>query len=451
MRLPEPRAYRVDMRLVEEEKLVMETSRTGEPAYSTGGKSEGKPAVLMSHPTGNQNVRNALRSLVEQDMLAEFWTTVAWNPQSKWNRALPSSLRDQLARRAFAEAPRERVKCVPWREMIRLGARSSPLESLLCSGERPFSIIGMYRQFDRRVARRLREIGVDAVYAHEGGALHTFRQAKRLGIAALYELPSSLWYWEHELLSAEKERNPAFAGILPTLTDSPLHREEKDEELLLADIVFVPSQHVRSTLAGVVPDEKIRVISYGAPPVRQRMRISYDSSRPLKVLFAGSLNQRKGIGYLLDAIDLLGSQVELTLVGKRFAANPRVDEACSHWRWFETLPHSGVMDLMQEADVLVLPSLAEGCALVVLEALACGLPVIVTPNTGSLEFVRDGCEGFVVPICRADAIADRLNTLNRDRELLAAMSHNAQMTAAMQSWEVYRETWAETVRVASWR
>jgi glycosyltransferase involved in cell wall biosynthesis len=171
----------------------------------------------------------------------------------------------------------------------------------------------------------------------------------------------------------------------------------------------------------------------------------------LKVLFAGSLNQRKGIGYLLDAIDLLGSQVELTLVGKRFAANPRVDEACSHWRWFETLPHSGVMDLMQEADVLVLPSLAEGCALVVLEALACGLPVIVTPNTGSLEFVRDGCEGFVVPICRADAIADRLNTLNRDRELLAAMSHNAQMTAAMQSWEVYRETWAETVRVASWR
>jgi glycosyltransferase involved in cell wall biosynthesis len=171
----------------------------------------------------------------------------------------------------------------------------------------------------------------------------------------------------------------------------------------------------------------------------------------LKVLFVGPLAQSKGIGYLLHAIDLLGSRVELTLVGRRLRPNPKVDEACSRWRWFETLPHPGVMDRMQEADVLVLPSLAEGCSLVVLEALAGGLPVIVTPNTGSLEFVRDGSEGFIVPICRADAIADRLNSLNQDRELLAHMSRNAQLTAERQSWEVYRETWAKTVRVASWQ
>jgi glycosyltransferase involved in cell wall biosynthesis len=202
-------------------------------------------------------------------------------------------------------------------------------------------------------------------------------------------------------------------------------------------------------LEGVVPDEKIRMISYGAPPVREQKQISYDPSRPLKVLYVGALAQLKGIGYLLDAIDLLGSQVELTLVGRRIKANSRVDEACSRWRWFETLPHSGVIDVMREADVLVLPSLAEGCALVVLEALSCGLPVIITPNTGSLEFVREGCEGFIVPICRSDAIADRLNALNRDRELLAHMSRNAQTTAAGKSWENYRETWAETVKVAS--
>ncbi len=413
-------------------------------------QEERQPSVLISHPTGNQNVRNALRSLVEHDMLAEFWTAIAWNPESQWNKFLPSRLRAQLARRSFAEAPRERMKSVPWREIVRLGARSTPLEDLLCSGERPFSVIGMYRQFDNTVARRLREIKADAVYAYEGGALQTFREAKRLGIKALYELPSSYWHWEHKLLSEEAERYPEFAALLPKLRDSVLHMEEKDEELLLADYVLVPSEHVRQTLAGVVPDEKVRVISYGAPAIRRQKRISYDSSRPLKVLFVGALTQRKGIGYLLDAIDRLGSQVELTLVGQRFSANPRVDDACSRWRWFETLPHSGVMDLMQEADVLVLPSLAEGCALVVLEALACGLPVIVTPNTGSLEFVRDGCEGFVVPICRADEIADRLNALNRDRELLAEMSHNAETTAARQSWETYRENWAETVKVASW-
>jgi glycosyltransferase involved in cell wall biosynthesis len=325
-----------------------------------------------------------------------------------------------------------------------------PLGNFLSSGERPFSVIGMFRHFDARVARRLREIEVDAVYAYEGGALQTFRQARKRGIKTLYELPSSHWYWEYKLLSEEAECNPEFAGLLPKLRDSDRHMEEKDEELLLADYVVVPSQHVRNTLAGVVPDEKIRVISYGAPPVQRKKQVSLDSSRPLKVLFAGALTQRKGIGYLLEAIDLLQSNIELTLVGKRFKENHRVDEACNRWRWYESLPHFRVIEVMQEADVLVLPSLAEGSALVVLEALSCGLPVIITPNTGSLEFVHDGCEGFVVPICRADVIADRLEMLNRNREQLVYMSQIAQATAAKHSWENYRRNWAETVKVASW-
>jgi glycosyltransferase involved in cell wall biosynthesis len=127
-----------------------------------------------------------------------------------------------------------------------------------------------------------------------------------------------------------------------------------------------------------------------------------------------------------------------------------VDEACNRWRWFETVPHGQMLDLMTQSDVLVLPSFSEGFGLVVTEALACGLPVIVTPNVGASDLVCDGREGFVVPMCSAEAIAEKLNLLNRDRELLAHMSHNAQMTAARQSWEVYRDNWAEAVKVASW-
>jgi glycosyltransferase involved in cell wall biosynthesis len=430
-------------------KMLEMTSRTDEPAPGIHSKSMSNLAVLLAHPTGNQNVRNALRSLVENDMLAEFWTAIAWNPESPWNRLLPSSMRGQLGRRAFPEAPRKSVKSTPWREIVRLGARSSPLKNFLSSGERPFSVIGMYRQFDGMVARRLSHIDVDTVYAYEGGALQTFREAKRLGITTVHEQPSSHWYWVRKLLSEEAERNPEFAGLLPTLRDSSGHMEWKDEELVLADYVFVPSLHVRRTLAGVVPEEKIRVINYGAPPVRPRTQVSIDSSRPLKVLFVGALGQHKGIGYLLEAVEQLGSRVELTLVGRRLRANRRVDEACNRWRWFETLPHSVVLERMCESDVLVLPSLTEGCALVVLEALSCGLPVVVTPNTGSLEFVRNECEGFIVPICRADAIAERLNTLDRDRELLAQMSRNAQTTAAEKSWNSYRTNWANALRAVS--
>jgi glycosyltransferase involved in cell wall biosynthesis len=306
----------------------------------------------------------------------------------------------------------------------------------------------MYRAFDARVARRLREIDVDAVYAYEGGALQTFRQAKRQGITTLYDLPSGYWYWECDLLREEEARNPEMAPVLPKLSDSEKHMREKDEEVALADFILVASQHVRRTLAGVVPNEKILVVPYGAPPVRNRPEVATGPRRPLQVLFAGALHQRKGIGYLLKAIEFLGSDVELTLIGQRFAPNALVDAACKRWRWFETVPHSQVLDVMMQSDVLVLPSISEAFGLVVTEALACGLPVIVTPNVGACDLVCDGRDGFVVPICSAEAIAERLNRLNRDRDLLAQMSHNAQATAARRPWDIYRETWVDNLRVA---
>lgn len=422
-----------------------EMSRDGE-SDSTAKSARKNCSILISHPTGNQNVRNALLSLVEGEMLAEFWTTVAVSPQSKWIHHLPVKLRAQLIRRAYGEAPWERIRCVPFRESVRLATRTSNLHKLLCSGERPFSIIGMYRHFDGCVARRLRSLRPNAVYAYEGGALQTFREAKRLGITTIYEQPSSYWYWVRDLLSEEAARNPELAGLLPNLRDSPQHLAWKDEELSLADFVFVPSQHVRRTLAGAVSEEKIRVIGYGAPQVRDTRRGRSDPKRPLKVLFVGGLTQHKGIGYLLDAVDKLGSEVELTLVGTRPQPHPRVDAACRQWRWFESVPHARVLELMTEADVLVLPSFGEGFGLVVTEALACGLPVIVTSNVGAADLIRDGREGFVIPAGSAEAIVQRLGILSRDRDQLAQMAGEARSAAAQRNWASYRAEWANAVR-----
>jgi starch synthase len=409
------------------------------------------PAVLLSRTTVNQNTRNALRSLVEHEMLAEFWTTFSWNAKSIWNQLLPRSLQIQLARRSISEAPAHQVRNVPWREVVRHGAHGTPFESLLCSGQRPFSVYGMGTNFDRRIARRVRVLRPNIVYANEGAAMQTFREAKKRGITTIVEVSSSYWKWTRNLLKEEAERNPEFAGLLSNLRDSEEFVEQKEEELQLADYIFVPSEHVGRTLEGVVPAEKIRMVTYGAPEVRPRAQFNVDSRRPLQVLFVGNLGQSKGIGYLLEAIGMLGEQVELTLVGRRLRPNARVDEFCRRWRWIETLPHGQVLQLMQKSDVLVLPSLSEGCALVVLEALACGLPVVITPNTGSLAFVCDGREGFVVPIRRADAIAERLEAIHRDREMLVEMSRQAQVTAAENSWPIYRAKWAGAVRSVAWQ
>jgi glycosyltransferase involved in cell wall biosynthesis len=383
-------------------------------------------------------------------MLAEFWTTFSWNPELPWSRLLPSGLRARLARRTFPEAPEHQIKTAPWREVVRLGIRATPMAGILCSGERAFSVIGIYRNFDRQVARRVTELNLNIAYAYEGGALQTFREAKLRGVTAVYEYPSAYLHWLHKLFYEEAERNPEFAGLLGSLKDPASHLAWKEEELRCADYVFVPSETVRQSLAGVVPDENIRVIHYGAPDIKPRNKFNADAGRPLKVLFAGSLGQRKGIGYLLEAIDMLGSQVELTMIGRRLSPNARVDDACRRWNWHETLPHPEVLRVMQESDVLVLPSLSDAFGLVVTEALACGLPVIVTPNTGASEIIQDGQEGFVVPICRADAIAERLQMLHRDREMLVEMSRQAQVTAAKNSWDKYRADWARIVTSLAW-
>jgi glycosyltransferase involved in cell wall biosynthesis len=96
------------------------------------------------------------------------------------------------------------------------------------------------------------------------------------------------------------------------------------------------------------------------------------------------------------------------------------------------VPRELVRSEFAQADIFVLPTLAEGCAIVHLEALACGLPVVTTPNCGSQ--VRDGQEGFIVPIRNASALAERLEQLISDRTLRARMSLNASQRARELSW-----------------
>lgn len=427
-----------------EETTGIESAGHSQEAECSDGSAPA--AVLLAHPTGNQNARNLLLALAENEMLSEFWTSIAWDRFSLWNKAIPAGIRAQLLRRSFPEAALCRTHTAPSREMIRLCLRRLPLGQAMTSGELPFSTVGIYRHLDGLVARRIRCSSAKAVYAYEGGGLQSYRAAKQLGITSICEVQSSHWRWWKSLLEEEQERSPQYAPLLPGMAALSRHYAEKDEELRLAEVVFVPSAHVKKTLAGVVAEAKIRIVPYGAPQVRPHRPISRGSGEKLKVLYVGLLSQSKGIGYLLDAVDRMGSRVDLTMVGMRLRAHRRVDEACSRWRWIPSLPHDEVLALMQQAEVLVLPSLAEGCSLVVLEALACGLPVVVTPHSGSTDFIEDGRQGFMVPIRNSEAIAERLNVLAGDRQLLAEMSVRAQETATVYGWTRYRREMTDALK-----
>ena len=406
--------------------------------------------LILSHPIGNANVREAVRALNDVGLLAEFWTSLAWHPEHPLAKMFPRSLSRELRRRTFSHVHRDQVHCYPWLEAGRLVASRFHLAGLTRHEVGLFSVDAVYRGVDAAVASRLqRAQNVDAVYAYEDGALASFRAARKLGLKTIYELPIGYWRCYQELMEEEAELQPEWATTLPGNSDSVGKRDRKDEELALSSHIVVASEFVRRTLTKAGPlNARISIAPYGAPPTSTVKAQPSSSDSPLKVIFVGMLTQRKGISYLLRAAELLGSKIKLTLVGRRVGKCRALDPALRVHRWIPSLHHADLLQEIGRHDVMVFPSLFEGCALVLLEALSQGVPVITTPNTGASDFLGDGEDGFIVPIRDARAVAEKLELLASDRDLLAAMSQAAIRKAAQRSWEQYRNRLARIVRQA---
>jgi glycosyltransferase involved in cell wall biosynthesis len=184
------------------------------------------------------------------------------------------------------------------------------------------------------------------------------------------------------------------------------------------------------------PVERCRIVPYGVDGVAASG--ARQGNGNLRVLFCGAVGLRKGIPYLLDAAKQLpADRFHFRLVGPVGLTERARAEVSGQAELFGAVPRPEMAAHYQWADVLVLPTLCEGSATVCYEALAAGLPVITTPNAGSV--VRDGLDGFIVPIRDAKAIAEKLELLLSRRELLAEMSRNALQRASEFTLEKYQE------------
>lgn len=405
--------------------------------------------IVYSHPTGNANVRHTLEALCEADLLAEFWTCIDWNPDTPLARVLPGGLRRQMARRTFPACARGRTHTLPWREMGRLLAPKLGLHGLVRHETGPLSVDAVFHDLDRHVARRLPHVaGLTGVYAGEDGAQDTFRRAKQRGLHCFYDLPIGYWRAAQTLYAEERARQPEWAATLTGTRDSAAKLARKDEELALADVVFVASSFTRQTLhTAPVFAGRVEVVPYGAPPAAPEPGAAAASSGPLRLLWVGSLTQRKGLSYALEAVESLGSAVELTLIGTKPVGDcAPLEAALRRHRWRESLPHSEVLAEMRAHDLLLFPSLFEGFGLVILEAMSQGLPVIATEHTAAPEIITDGEDGFVVPVRSAEAIAERIAALLDNPARLAAMKHAAWRTAQRHIWADYQATLARIIR-----
>jgi glycosyltransferase involved in cell wall biosynthesis len=407
--------------------------------------------LIFSHPTGNANVRAAAYGLKDAELMSEFRTSIASFSGDFLDFIGSIGPLAEIKRRHYDSRLRFITRTWPWIEASRLIAQRAGFNSLIKHETGILSIDAVYRSLDKRVAKELRHSkkkGVQAVYAYEDGAQFSFREAKKLNLQCLYDLPIGYWRAAKRLLDGEQLKNPEWSSTLVGFQDSELKLARKDEELQLADRIFVASSFTASTLKDFPGTlAPIEVIPYGFPSViNSRDYLSVTKYRRLKILFVGGLSQRKGISYLFNAVEALKEHVELTIVGYKASHNcPALDAALAKHRWIPSLPHAEVLKLMQASDVLIFPSLFEGFGLVITEAMSQGTPVITTDRTAGPDLIEHSHNGWLVEAGSTEALELAIEKLLSHPNLIVDAGKAAMETARRRPWKIYGEELARVL------
>lgn len=407
--------------------------------------------VVISHPTGNAFFRAAALGLHQANMLSGFRTTVATFPGNIFDKLSSFGPFAEFNRRRYDPTLENLSKAWPWLELSRFGASKGGFKKLIQHETGLFSIDAVYQNLDKHVANELKQMqhnGTNAVYAYEDGALFSFKEAKKLNMKCLYDLPIGYWRASKRLLETERERWPDWASTLKGLEDSEEKLARKDEELLLADKIFVASQFTANTLKDYPGNlAPVEVIPYAFPSVTGSRNYNTPSkSEPIKLLFVGGLSQRKGIADLFAVADKLKNYVELTVVGRKAVDDcPALNTALAKHKWIPSLPHEKILQLMREHDVLVFPSLFEGFGLVITEAMSQGTPVITTDRTAGPDLINHGENGWLINAGSTNALQKAIEELINKPNIIAEVGREAMRTAGKRNWELYGQELASAV------
>ncbi len=306
--------------------------------------------------------------------------------------------------------------------------------------------------FDFWVSRQLPKASIFYGWTHH--ALWSLKKAKRHNMITVLERANAHPITYARLLDNEYKKR----GITPG-PYHPLIFKKHLRELEETDYVAVTSQWTKQSLLENGIDEKHILLTplgvdtgYYVPGTFESARHVSQKEEIFRVVYVGQLCLRKGVQYLLEAWSKLQlRQAELVLVGD--LVDELKGDFCHHLsqtRTITVLPHTpDPASAYQGASVFILPTLEDGFGLVVLEAMACGIPVIITEHTGAKDCVRSEVDGFIIPPYSVESIADMLLYCYDHRSQLNDMGKNARKQAEQFSWTRYQNGITAQLRAIS--
>lgn len=388
--------------------------------------------VVLVHG-GARDAYQVAQALAEADLLDTLVTDLFWPSDRTWARALaaklPGSLQALLRARSAPAIPSHRV-----RNCYLAGFKALLLDR---AKRLPFALRrSAIRSADRTLGRTAGRL---ATRHHAGLLTYSYIGYEALrafsGPGILFQVhPHPLTI--RRLLTEELERHPDCAGSLTQEWELALPDEDfqhlVEEPRLAARFLCASSFTRQSLIENGADPSAIRVVPYGVDAQRFHPDPTQRSAPggKLRLLFVGRINQRKGIKYLLEALRLLQTdQIELTICGRIIDGLDLFKPFADRITIRPSVSAAELEQAYQAADLFVFPSVAEGFAQVLLEAMASGLPILSTTHTAAPDLITEAVEGFILPPRRPDLLAERIDWAATHRAELAAMGQRARTRA----------------------
>ena len=314
--------------------------------------------------------------------------------------------------------PAEKVKSIIIKEILERGWRKLPVGIRNMYNPQYF----VSHTFDVLAARQV--VPTDIFVGLSSFSLLGIRRAKREGAITILERGSSHILYQDRILREEYEKYGVKVG--PFQLAHPRIIEQELAEYEEADYVCIPSIfNKRTFIENGVPESKILQVPYGVNLALFKQVAKKDDV--FRVIFAGGLSLRKGLHYLLQAFTELNlPNSELLLIGPvNEEVEPFLKKYEGKYKRIDYQPMPELHKFYSQGSVFVMPSIEEGLAMVQPQAMACGLPIIATTNTGAEDIARDGKDGFIIPIRDVSAIKEKLMYLYEHPDIREEMGRSA--------------------------
>jgi starch synthase len=394
--------------------------------------------VLVAHP-GTQYSLHLAGQLHRHGLLYRFWTgfalaelgVIGW-----FMRRLPGQLRQRVATRVLRDVAPCKLRTLPWLEWrSQCAIRRDNAEGVLHDRN---------RRFQQSIPDR--EIRMsDVVVGFDTSSWILAERAKALGKYFILDQSIGHPLAKEQVYARVRSLYPEWSHSVPRKDDALVAVERLEHAL--ADAIVVPSTFAAETLRDHgVPPGKLRVIGFGTDlsSVRMPERVAGQSRT---FLFVGSMTARKGVPVLLEAWRRLDpGDARLWLAGPGTIPDRVRSGLPRSVTVLGQQTRDEVARLMQQADVFVFPSFFEGLAQVQLEALASGLPVIATHESGASDLVENGLTGLIIPAGDVDATCDAIASLIRAPQRVGDMHRRLAGQRDRWSWSQYGARWASLLQ-----